>query len=271
MLTELHSRKVRISKLPSAMVAFDEIAPPEADLALFLDYDGTLTPIVDRPEDARLSEEMRETIRTIAQRTPVTLVSGRERSEVARLVGLEDLGTVGSHGFDLRGPAGSALRHEVATDSLPVLDLAEKILQARFEDTEGVLVERKRFGVAVHYRMAAPANATEVCTVVTALGEKTEGLRVCDGKMVIELRPDVDWDKGKAVLYLLEKLGWERRHPIHIGDDTTDETVFRALAKRGIGIYVGGAAGEDRETSAGFRLKDPDEVGLFLKRIAQRA
>ena len=262
--------EVRISQLPSALAAFDKIAPPEADLALFLDYDGTLTPIVDRPEDARLSDEMRETVRNLAQRTPVTLVSGRERSEVARLVGLEDLGTVGSHGFDLRGPAGSALRHEVATESLPLLDIAEKTLQERFQDLEGVIVERKRFGLAVHYRLAAPADVPDVCATVATLGEETDGLCVCHGKMVIELRPDVDWDKGKAVLYLLEKLGWERRHPIHIGDDLTDESVFQSLAERGIGIYVGEDTVEDRETSAGFRLRNPDEVRTFLKRITAR-
>ena len=212
---------------------------------------------------------MREILRNLAQRTPVTLVSGRERSEVARLVGLEDLGTVGSHGFDLRGPAGSALRHEVATESLPLLDVAEKTLQDRFQDWPGILVERKRFGIAVHYRLAAAEEAREVYQQVAALGAETDGLRICEGKMVIELRPDIDWDKGKAVLYLLEKLGWERRHPIHIGDDMTDETVFQALKERGIGIYVGESLDEDRETSASFRLKDPNEVGLFLQKITQ--
>ena len=265
----MHRERVRISELPSALDAFETIAPEAADLAIFLDYDGTLTPIVDRPQDAILSDEMRATVRALAQRTPVTLVSGRERSEVANLVGLEDLGTVGSHGFDLRGPAGSALRHEVATDSLPLLDVAEKNLRAMFAGLDGVQIERKRFGIAVHYRLATPTNARTVRDGVTAMADATEGLRLCEGKMVVELRPDVDWDKGKAVVYLLEKLGWERRQPIHIGDDLTDETVFQALKERGIGIYVGKDGAEDRETSADFRLQDPEEVGMLLRRIAQ--
>ena len=83
-LAELHRESVRISDLPSALAALDQIAPPEATLAIFLDYDGTLTPIVDRPEDAIVSESMRETIRALAQRTPVTLVSGRESRPLSR-------------------------------------------------------------------------------------------------------------------------------------------------------------------------------------------
>lgn len=269
-LAEMHRQSVRISDLPSALAAVDQIAPPEAELAIFLDYDGTLTPIVDRPEDAVLSDSIRETIRALAQRTPVTLVSGREREEVARLVGIEELGAVGSHGFDLRGPAGSALRHEVATDSLPILDVAEQELREKFKSTPGILVERKRFGIAIHYRLASPEDARIARHRVETLGTATDGLRLCEGKMVIELRPDVDWDKGQAVLYLLEKLGWERRTPIHIGDDLTDESVFQALKERGIGIYVGKDAAGDRETSADFRLADPAEVGVFLAQLAER-
>ena len=143
-------------------------------------------------------------------------------------------------------------------------------MREKFKSTPGILVERKRFGIAIHYRLASPEDARIARHWVETLGTATEGLRLCEGKMVVELRPDVDWDKGKAVLYLLEKLGWERRKPIHIGDDLTDESVFQALKERGVGIYVGKDTAGDRETSADFRLADPDEVGVFLARLAER-
>ena len=98
----------------------------------------------------------------------------------------------------------------------------------------------------------------------------TVNLMLWKAKDGIADNTDVDWDKGKAVLYLLEKLGWERRKPIHIGDDLTDESVFQALKERGVGIYVGKDTAGDRETSADFRLADPDEVGVFLARLAER-
>jgi trehalose-phosphatase len=93
------------------------------------------------------------------------------------------------------------------------------------------------------------------------------GLRVEEGKKVVELRPDVDWDKGKAVLWLIETLGWDGALPIHLGDDATDETVFAALEGRGVGIFVGT---EDRSTAASLRLRDSEEVGAFLDRFAAR-
>ncbi|MFP6665603.1 MAG: trehalose-phosphatase [Deltaproteobacteria bacterium] len=261
---------MQIADLPSALDAVATLAPAGSELALFLDYDGTLTPIVDRPDAAHLSEAMRATLRALAVRTPVVLVSGREREEVSRLVGLDQLGAVGSHGFDIRGPAGSALRHEVATDALPLLDRAETELRARLKTIPGALLERKRFGIAAHYRMADAAGAEQIRAAIRTVAAATKGLRLSQGKMVLELRPDVDWDKGRAVLWLLEKLGWEKRRPIHIGDDATDETVFQALAERGVGIVVAAASEESRDTAASFRLRDPDEVREFLDRVTAR-
>lgn len=266
----LHADAMRIADLPSALDAVATLAPAGSELALFLDYDGTLTPIVDHPDAAHLSEAMRATLRALAVRTPVVLVSGREREEVSRLVGLDQLGAVGSHGFDIRGPAGSALRHEVATDALPLLDRAETELRARLETIPGALLERKRFGIAAHYRMADAAGAEQIRAAIRTVAAATKGLRLSQGKMVLELRPDIDWDKGRAVLWLLEKLGWEKRRPIHIGDDATDETVFQALAERGVGIVVAAASEESRDTAASFRLRDADEVREFLDRVTAR-
>lgn len=257
-----------IAELPSALEAFDEMVPLDTELAVFLDYDGTLTPIVDRPEDATLPEEVRSILRRLARTTPVVLVSGREREELSRLVGIDELGSAGSHGFDIRGPAGSALRHEVGTDALPLLDRAEDELRGSLSGFPGVLIERKRFGVATHFRLASTTDRKRIVAAVREIHERTPGLRLEPGKMVLELRPDIDWDKGKAVVWLLEKLGWEKRFPIHIGDDLTDETVFTALETRGLGILVGGT--NEQETRARLHLADPAEVRRFLEKLADR-
>jgi len=255
----------RSSLLPSALAAVDRLLALPAKRVLFLDYDGTLTPIVSRPEDAVLSPEMRSTVQTLAARLPVVIVSGRGRRNVEQMVAIEGPGYVGSHGFDIVGPAGSGVSREVAADALPVLDEAEAELRSALEGIPGALVERKRFGIAVHFRLVADAAFALVDAAARSALERHPELRRAEGKKVIELRPDVDWDKGCAALWLLEELGLADAHPIHIGDDLTDETVFAAIRGRGTGIFVGS---DDRETSATLRLDDTRQVREFLSRMA---
>ena len=251
--------------LPSALGQIGPLSSQPEGLAVFLDYDGTLTPIVSRPEEATLSRETRSTVERLAQRVPVVIVSGRGRRNVEDMVGIQGLGYVGSHGFDIVGPGGSGVAKEVASAALPLLDDAEHELRAAVADVTGALVERKRFGIAVHFRLVADAAFGRIDDAVRAALEKRPGLRRAEGKKVIEVRPDVDWDKGCAVLWLLEELGLGECHPIHLGDDLTDETVFEAIAGRGTGIFVGN---DDRSTAARYRLDDPRQVREFLDGIA---
>ncbi|MDG2307627.1 MAG: trehalose-phosphatase [Candidatus Binatia bacterium] len=252
------------SALPSALNAIDSLLGQRQQIAVFLDYDGTLTPIVSRPEDAVLSDGMRETVLSVAARYPVVIVSGRGRRNVEALVGIDGLGYVGSHGFDILGPSGSSVAREIAANALPLLDTAEVELRQALEGIPGALVERKRFGIAVHFRLVADAAFGQIEQAVQNVLSTRDGLRRAEGKKVIELRPDVDWDKGCAVLWLLEELGLDDAHAIHIGDDLTDETVFAAVADRGTGIFVGN---DDRPTAATFRLDDTKQVGEFLDRL----
>jgi trehalose 6-phosphate phosphatase len=235
--------------------------------ALFLDYDGTLTPIVARPELAVLSDAMRAVVRRLAERCTTAIVSGRDRADVERLVGLEGLVYAGSHGFDIAGPGGLRKEHERAAEFLPALDRAEAWLRRELARVDGALVERKKFAIAVHYRLVVDDEVQRVDRAVEVTADDIPELRRTAGKKVFELRPRIEWDKGKAVLWLLAALGLDHQNvlPFYLGDDDTDEDAFVALAERGIGILVAEAP---RATAAHYVLADTGEVARFLGALA---
>ena len=272
-----------MTALPSALARFDDLAGRLATArpALFLDYDGTLTPIVARPELAVLSPATRDLlerlIRQGARPMPIAILSGRGREDVAALVGLPpETGIVyaGSHGFDIAGPGFSYQVGGQVGGGLPeqVARAAEEI-STRLAGIAGTLVEDKRFAVAIHYRLVADADLPAVERAVDAVAAAHPELRKSGGKKVFELRPTLDWDKGRALLWILDRLDYSDTEasgalphlPIFLGDDVTDEDAFRAVAGRGgIGVLV---ADEPRPTAAGYSLRDPDEVRQLLSRL----
>jgi trehalose-phosphatase len=253
--------------IASALEHVHEIARSGNRLAVFLDYDGTLTPIVSHPEDAWLSDSMRQTLRSLAARVPVAILSGRDLDDVRGRVLVDGIVYAGSHGFDIAGAGG--LRRELGAAYLPVLGAAETELREALDEISGAQLERKHFSVAAHYRNVNEDDTRRVALAVDAVAARHRELRRIDGKKVYELLPDIDWNKGKAVLWLLEALGLERGDalPIFIGDDRTDEEAFRALEKRGIGILV---SEQPQVTAASYGLNNPDEVERFLQKITGR-
>ncbi len=250
--------------LPSAL---DHLAAIAARLRrgralICLDYDGTLTAIVPRPEDAHLSLAMRQTVRALARRATVAVISGRDLDDVRGRVALPDLIYAGSHGFDIAGPGLAAGDPGGGARFLPLLDAVEADLGRGLVMVAGAQVERKRFSVAVHYRRADPADHGRIAEVVAGIAARHAGLRRGEGKMVWELLPDVDWHKGRAVRWLLDALGGHDLAPLYLGDDTTDEDAFAAIADRGVTILVRGD--EPRATAAGLALDGVDQVQRFL-------
>lgn len=249
---------------PNALAEWPELQRRIAasGTVVFLDYDGTLTPIAPRPELAVLSASMRNTLQCIANRWPTAIVTGRALDQILRMLDMPGLTCAGSHGFDIQGPH---TRHQVGRAERQTINAAFDRIRQRTAGTEGILIENKTFSVAVHYRLVPPQLIDSVTSATREVANEL-GLRVTGGKSIIEMRPDLDWDKGRAVDWLAA------RHPgsipLYIGDDVTDEDAFRAVRGRGIGIVV---TAEPRETAASYSLAGIGEVEELLERLCRVA
>ena len=257
--------EVEIRELPDALESFHEIAERVGDkrVAVFLDYDGTLTPIVSRPEDALLSVDMRERLLRLAEQARVAIVSGRGLGDVMGFVAIEDIYYAGSHGFEMAGPNSYRRDNEEAEKFLPALDEAEAGLQERLKDVPGSQVERKKFTIAIHYRNVSEELAGAVEEAVDEEHRLHPEFRKTEGKKVYELQPDIDWNKGRAIEWFMEALDLSRPDviPFYVGDDITDEDAFEALKGRGITVVVGEGS---RCTAAQYSLHTTEDVGDFL-------
>ncbi len=232
-------------------------------IALFLDYDGTLTPIVEDYRKADISDAMVNEIRRAAERHPTAIISGRDLDDVRSRVGLERVFYAGSHGFDIAGPGGFHKRPEEADSFVQLLDEAEKELAGPIRRIPGAEIERKTFSIALHFRKVSDADTPELEQAVDDTVKRHSKLRKSRGKKVFQIQPRAEWDKGRAVEWLLEhaRLGEDDAMPLYIGDDLTDEDAFGALSGRGITIVVRSG---DRFTTADYALADPDDVRRFL-------
>lgn len=252
--------------LPSALDGGVEAELRGRRPALFADYDGTLTPIVPHPSRAVLSEKMRLVLSNLAARHPVAIISGRDRADVEQMVGLDNVYYAGSHGFDISGPNG--FQRRFGDEFVPALEEAGRFLDEAVSSVEGAWVEHKRLALAVHFRQADPTDEEPLRTMVADTTARAGNLRMSGGKKIFEIRPDFDWDKGRALLLLLDEMGLDQPEvvPLYLGDDETDEDAFRVLQERGIGVCVGV---DDRTTLARYELEDPDQVCRFLERLAR--
>jgi alpha,alpha-trehalase len=258
----------RLSQRPNALDSYGQLIGIAAGRQplICLDYDGTLSEIVPDPDAATLVDGAAEALEQLAAQCPVAILSGRDLADIRDRVGVPGLWYAGSHGFELCGPDGSAFCNDAAADAVGVLASAAADLRAELSEVPGALVEHKRFAVAVHYRKVAPEQVAETIAAARRQGLR-RGLRVTGGRKVVELRPDVDWDKGAALSWICERIRHaERVLPIYIGDDLTDEDAFDVLRLRGVGIAVCHDEAGDRPTAASFTLRCPAEVGEFIRR-----
>ncbi|QZY44681.1 MULTISPECIES: trehalose-phosphatase [Mycolicibacterium] len=258
----------RISELPNALASYGQLIgiTSARESMLFLDYDGTLSPIVSDPAAARLVEGADEALELVSKVCPVAILSGRDLADVSARVGTPGVWYAGSHGFELTSPDGAYHCNDAAAVFVPVLEEAAAELNKTLAQIAGVRVEHKRFAVAVHYREVAPEHVSEIVSATHQLGAR-RGLRVTSGRMLVELRPDLDWDKGTTLAWIRDRIDPSGSLlPIYIGDDLTDEDAFDAVRFDGIGIVVGHDEDGDRKTAANFTLQSPEQVREFIQR-----
>jgi trehalose 6-phosphate phosphatase len=263
----------RMSQLPDALAALGRAdGITTRNPAVFFDFDGTLSDIVDDPGSAIPAPGAAEALQELAARCPVAVLSGRDLADVTERVGLPGIWYAGSHGFELTAPDGTHHQNDAAAATIPVLEQAAAELRDQLGSIAGVAVEHKRFGVAVHYRNAARDRVGEVSAAVRAAGRRS-GLRVTTGREVIELRPDIDWDKGRTLRWVIDHLpgaGSGSLVPIYLGDDITDEDAFDAVQHDGVPIVVRHNDDGDRATAALFALDSPARVSEFTERLARQ-
>lgn len=233
-------------------------------LILLSDLDGTLAPIVDRPEVARLSRTSRTILARLARhpRVRVGIVSGRSLRDLKRLVCIPTAAYAGCYGLEIAW-RGMRFCHPRAVALLPLLKRVTRHLRSRTHRFRGVLLEPKGLTVSLHYRLASPGIVPALKSLVSQVVGHAPGLEVLRGKKVLELRPRIAWGKGEAVVLMRNRLARSLGRPtpltLYLGDDETDEEAFRALSGRVISVAVG-----RRRTRAAYRLSDPAAVQAFL-------
>jgi trehalose-phosphatase len=240
-------------------------------ILIMSDFDGTLTPIALRPEEATIPERTKELLQALAQqpRVVIGIISGRALDDLRSKVGVEGVTYAGNHGLEIEGP-------EVVFVN-PAAEMARSAVQRLHRDLSralagigGVVIEDKRLTLSVHYRLVDPEKTDHVKSVfdeIVSGMSATDRVRTTVGKKVLEVRPDVDWDKGKAISLLLDRQadaeGEGEVLPVFLGDDVTDVDGFSAVEERGgISVFVGD---EVENRFAGYYLRSPAEVQQFLR------
>jgi trehalose 6-phosphate phosphatase len=240
-------------------------------MLLALDFDGTLAPIVPRPGDAAVLPAARAAVQSLLERPDmiVAVVSGRGLEDVRERIRLDGVYFAGNHGLEIDGP-GVRSTNDAARAARPALLRCLDALHRSVDDEPGVLVEDKQLTLSIHFRMAeSPDAEARVRRAVLDACRGVEGVRMTHGKKVVEIRPAVDWDKGRATEFLIQELlGGDSTAPVlFIGDDRTDEDAFLVLHGRGDGVLV--AAEPPGTTAARAWLRAPDDVARFLDHLAR--
>jgi trehalose-phosphatase len=236
------------------------------------DFDGTLEPIHGDPESVFLSPAMKARLEALSRVSKVAVVTGRDLRDIRRRVGLADLFYSGCHGFEISGPPGSGISFEIGEKYLPALEEAGDRFEKILRNFPGAILQRKRFCLSAHYRLVNEQDVPKLIGLIERAAAAVGGLRARSDKKAVEVLPDMDWNKGSAVLWLLDFLGMTPANSfaIYVGDDVTDEDGFRAVAGRGAGVIVTGAEPPER-TRAIYRLDNVSETGRFIERLTRIA
>lgn len=238
-------------------------------LLLLLDIDGTLSPIALRPGDAVVPPETQTLLRALADRSSVLVaaISGRAADDARRMLGVDGAWIIGNHGMEIAPPgAPAAVRDDVAAFVGKITEACRRAAEA-LREYDGVIVEDKRWTLSVHYRRASRDAVPAVQRIVGEIAASL-GLKLTQGKEVLEIRPPLDIHKGSAAVALAESLGADESAAsvFAAGDDRTDEDMFRALRAR-LPQAVTVRVGESGETAAEYRVADPARLRELLEAL----
>jgi trehalose 6-phosphate phosphatase len=228
------------------------------DLSLFLDFDGTLVELADRPDAVKVGASLTPLLDGLRDRLDgrLAIVSGRSVAQLESMLGglADRLALVGSHGSEVRVKG----RSFVARERPEALHHAEHLFADAFAGEAGVILEVKTFGVAVHYRLA-PSVGPRAIALAQSWGTEN-GLAVQEGKMMVELRA-AGHDKGSGIATLMDGTPFNEHRPVFLGDDETDEPGFAWCEDAGgFGVLVG----TPRPSVARYRLPDVAAVHSWL-------
>lgn len=235
-------------------------------IILFLDYDGTLVPIMEKPSLAILSKSMQKLLVDLnrTKNISVFIVSGRAYSSIKKVLNVKNITIASNHGFQITGK-NTEWFHPDIMQFLPSLKKTSLMLEEVLSSIPSAKVENKQFTITVHYRNVEKRLIPFVKKTVKEVIVDYKDLHITLGKMVIEVRPNIKWDKGDAVLKILKSIraGNVTKTIIYIGDDKTDEDAFKALKQKAITIVVG----RKQNSKAKFYLRNTDEVERILESI----
>lgn len=244
------------------------------NLLIFLDFDGTLAPIVATPDKAVLPKLTRKILKKLSENPNVKLafISGRRLEDIKNKVGIKNAIYSGNHGLQLEGPK---IKFEpmIAPRYRLIIERIKSDLKEKIAHIKGAFVEDKGVILSLHYRLVDKKKIPEVKTIfheaviLHLVGQK---IKIKEGKMVFEVRSPIEWDKGKIVLWLLARRIFASKGaaviPIYIGDDATDEDAFKVLKNKGVTVFVGSS----RRSQAQYFVNNRKEVQIFLERILER-
>jgi len=233
---------------------------------LCTDFDGTLVTFTGVPSETQLPNRMRKFLTDLAglDQLHLAIISGRRFQELSKLVPVDGVTLAGNHGLKIRFRDGTVYEPEIGEDLKKTIALFNKDIQERFGDKEGIIIENKSFGLALHYRQY-DGNEGKIKDEFYEIWKdhNFSALEVIEGAKLLEIRP-ANWNKGDAVQLLQEKWGG-RPTTIYLGDDTTDEDAFRVLQDQNFSFPILVSRDENKGTNAQYRLKDPSAVGDFLE------
>ncbi|MGO9156986.1 trehalose-phosphatase [Mycobacterium sp.] len=259
-----------ISKIPNALESYGQLVAVigAREAVTFFDFDGTLAEIVSEPDTATLIDGAAEALEHLTAECPVVVLSGRDLADIQSRVGIPGIWYAGSDGLEVTAPDGSYHPNVAAAAAVPNIEQAAIALSDIIAHIAGVRLEHKRFAVAVNYRDVAPEYVADVAPATYQLGKRM-GLRASTGRNVIELRPDMDWDKAAALAWIRGLIDeTASRLPIYLGDELDDESAFDAVDFDGIGIVVRHRADTGRRSAAHFALEGPAQACQFVRQRA---